>query len=421
MINEKKLNIPLAVKIMRRLFIIFFDFLLIPLYCLIGILPRNKNLWIFGAWFGQRYSDNSRAFFEFVNKSHPEVKTVWISRNKNIVKTLQKKGYNSCTSISFKFIFYALCAGKVFTSTGDEFNLFFLHGSEHYALWHGMPLKKILNDDTNSNGEEANTKFRKEYTKILFKIFPWKNFRSQKKLYTITNSDFFIPFLDSAFGLSQGKILKTGSPRTDNLFSYKKEKLIEEIRINFPNDKIILYMPTFRTAEWTGEVFNPFDEKYGFDFDEFLETLKCHKSVLVYKPHFSDARFMHDVRQKNSENLSRFITVNDSDYDELYNFIGQVDILVTDYSSIYFDFIATKKPVILLPFDYEFYIKYAREHYFDYWRNMEGEKAKNWQEFYKILERKSYTPVSKETCKKFAEYIDGKACEKLWKEIQKTK
>lgn len=419
MINKKKLNIPLPIKICRRAVISFFDFLLIPFYFLIGILPRNKNLWIFGAWFGQRYSDNSRAFFEYVNKNHPEIKTVWVSRNKDVVKMLQEKGCNVCFSVSLRFVLYALRAGKVFTSTGGEFNLFFLHGAEYYALWHGMPLKKILNDDTNFGGESANNKFRKKCSKILFKIFTWKNFLSQKELSTITNSDFFVPFLASAFGLPQERILKTGSPRTDNLFNYKKEKLIEEIRAKFPNEKIILYMPTFRTAEWTGDVFNPFDEKYGFDLNEFLEILKRHKSVLVYKPHFSDARFMQTVRQKTPETLSHFITVGDSDYDELYNFVGQVDILMTDYSSIYFDFIATKKPVILLPFDYEFYIKYARGHYFDYWKNMEGVKANNWREFYKILEEKSYAPVSEVTCKKFAEYVDGKVCEKLWKEIMR--
>lgn len=421
MINKKKRNLPLLIRIARRSFISFFELLLLPLYYLIGIFPRNKKLWIFGAWFGQRYSDNSRAFFEYVNKNHPEIKTVWVSRNKDIVKMLRAKGCTTCSSTSLRFILYALRTEKVFTSTGSEFSLYFLHGSEHYALWHGMPLKKILNDDTNSNEKIESKKFLQRTSHIFLKLFPWRRFLDQKKLFTITNSDIFVPFLSSAFGLPQKKILRTGSPRTDNLFAYKKETLIEEIRKKFPEDKIILYMPTFRTAEWTGEVYNPFDEKYGFNLDEFLAILERHKSVIVYKPHFSDARFMQTVRQKTLETHSRFITVGDSDYDELYNFVGQVDILVTDYSSIYFDFIATKKPVILLPFDYDFYIKYARGHYFDYWKNMEGAKATNWQEFYKILGEKSYAPVSEETRRKFAEYVDGKACKRLWNEIMENK
>lgn len=419
--TNKKRKLPLPVKIVRRSFISFFELLLLPLYYLIGIFPRNKKLWIFGAWFGQRYSDNSRAFFEYVNKNHPEIKTVWVSRNKDVVKILREKGFYSCSSTSFHFVLYAIRAGKVFTSTGSEFSLYFLHGSEHYALWHGMPLKKILNDDTNSNEKIESKKFLQRTSLIFLKLFPWRRFLDQKKLFTITNSDFFVTFLSSAFGLPQEKILRTGSPRTDNLFAHRNENLIEEIREKFPEDKIILYMPTFRTAEWTGEVYNPFDAQYGFNLDEFLTILERHKSVIVYKPHFYDARFMQTVRQKTPETISRFITVGDNDYEELYNFVGQVDILMTDYSSIYFDFIATKKPVILLPFDYDFYIKYARGHYFDYWKNMEGAKAKNWHEFYKILEEKSYAPVREETRKKFAEYVDGKACERLWNEIMKNK
>ena len=176
-------------------------------------------------------------------------------------------------------------------------------------------------------------------------------------------------------------------------------------------------MPTFRTAEWTGEVFNPFDEKYGFDMDEFLAELERHKSVLVYKPHFYDARFMQTVRHKDPETLSRFISVGDADYDELYNFVGQVDMLMTDYSSIYFDFIATGKPVVLLPFDYEDYLTYARAHYFDYFENVEGEKARSWQEFYQILDAGTYRPVSDAARHKFAEYVDGECCKKLYGKI----
>ena len=410
-----KKNFPLPVKIVRRGFITLFNIFELPFYYLFGLFPRNKNLWIFCSWFGQRYSDNSRMFFEYVNKNHPEIKTVWISKNMDVVNNLRAEGRNAFSSYSIAGLLCSLRASKIFSTTGGEMSLFFCRKAEHYALWHGMPLKKILNDDTNSGGESANSDFRRKTAHILRKFFPWKIFLKQKKLFTVANSEFFVPFLKTAFNLPDDKILRTGSPRCDALFAHRKEPLLEKIRGQFPESKIILYMPTFRTAEWTGEVFNPFDEKYGFDLDEFLAMLERQKSVLVYKPHFSDLRFIKTVSQKIS--ASRLITINDSDYDELYNFVGQVDMLMTDYSSIYFDFIATKKPVVLLPFDYDFYIKYARGHYFNYFENMEGAKAKNWQEFYRILEEKSYSPVSEKTRKKFAEYLDGKCCERLWNKI----
>ena len=92
-------------------------------------------------------------------------------------------------------------------------------------------------------------------------------------------------------------------------------------------------------------------------------------------------------------------------------------MLMTDYSSIYFDFIATGKPVVLLPFDYEDYLTYARAHYFDYFENMEGEKARSWQEFYQILDAGTYRPVSDAAQHKFAEYVDGECCRKLAERI----
>lgn len=87
-----KKNFPLPVKIVRRGFITLFNILELPFYYLFGLFPRNKNLWIFCSWFGQRYSDNSRMFFEYVHKNHPEIKTVWLSKNMDVVKKLRAEG-----------------------------------------------------------------------------------------------------------------------------------------------------------------------------------------------------------------------------------------------------------------------------------------------------------------------------------------
>lgn len=133
--------------------------------------------------------------------------------------------------------------------------------------------------------------------------------------------------------------------------------------------------------------------------------------MFLYKPHFVDLELI-----QSSQFGKRFISIDDDSYSELYNFVGQVDMLMTDYSSIYFDFIATKKPVVLLPFDLDEYLKTSLAHYFDY-SEIEGAKAKNWQKFYRILEEEKYSPVSEETRKKFAEYLDGKCCERLWNKI----
>ncbi|GHV66163.1 hypothetical protein AGMMS49928_00180 [Spirochaetia bacterium] len=170
-------------------------------------------------------------------------------------------------------------------------------------------------------------------------------------------------------------------------------------------------MPTFRTASHDGVPYNPFLD-IGFDETAFFDILKKKNLVFLYKLHFCDEA--SDVRLHNE----RFMQVRDIDFDDLYVLLNNVDILITDYSSVYFDFIVTRKPVILAPFDYEFYIKKARAHYFDYFKNMEGIKAKTWPELCDILENETYYPVSDNTIIKYCEYNDGNSSAKCFHEIR---
>lgn len=394
-------------KIIKNIPDLILNFLFIPIWNLCGLFKRNKSLWIFSSWFGKKYNDSSRIFFEYVNKNHPEINAVWISRDKKIVRNLRSKGFKAEKANSLKAMWLAFRAGRIFSTSGKEFFWGFTKGAVFMELWHGMPLKKIGFDDSVSKGN--GTFLHNLSVEMNKKFFHWKDFIYMKNFWTLTSSDFFSPFLQSAFNLPKERILPAGLPRTDALFFNIKENLIEKIRGEFPGCKIIFYMPTFRTGVWTGKPFEPFSADYGFDSKEFSEFLEKENIVFLYKPHFIDLQ----LGQKECL-CRRFVFINDDSYDELYNFAGQVDILATDYSSIYFDFIATKKPVILLPFDLQEYLKTSRAHYFNY-SEIEGAKAENWQKFYKIIEDKLYMPVSEETRKKFAEYVDGKSCERLWK------
>lgn len=408
MINNK---LPFFIRLIKKVVNIIFSIVFLPIYHLIGFIPRNNRIWIFSSWFGQKYSDNSRIFYEYINKFHPEIKAVWISKDKEIVKKIKQNGYFAAYSKSINSLWYLFRAKKIFTTSGEEVSLALCNGIEYYALWHGMPLKKILLDAGFSSRKSKKMILKEKCLKTLRVLFPWSDFIDQKEMYTITNSDFFVQYLKTAFNLPEEKILKTGSPRCDALFQKKDEPLVSQIKQEFPDSKIFLYMPTFRTSSWTGKIFKPFTNEFGFDEKEFFQILDKKNIVFLYKPHFSDAAFMDSIDVKKID--SRFIAISDECYDELYSFISHIDVLVTDYSSIYFDFIATNKPVILTPFDYADYVKNAREHYFNYFDNMEGVKANNWSEFVSILENDAYQPVSPYTKHRFSEYLDGECCKKL--------
>ena len=62
---------------------------LLPFFSL--LIPKKKNLWIFGAWQGKQYSDNSKFMFEYVSMNHPEIEAVWITRSNDVVDIITSK------------------------------------------------------------------------------------------------------------------------------------------------------------------------------------------------------------------------------------------------------------------------------------------------------------------------------------------
>ncbi len=65
--------------------------LALPFYWFSFIIPKSKFIWVFGAWFGHRYSDNSKYFFEYILRNQPGIKAVWISKNLSLVRSLKKR------------------------------------------------------------------------------------------------------------------------------------------------------------------------------------------------------------------------------------------------------------------------------------------------------------------------------------------
>ena len=381
------------------------------LWVISGVRKRDSNTWIFTSWSGENYSDNSRVFYEWIRKNHSEIKCFWLLKNDSLIKALNDKKIHAVNSESKEGKRLLSIAGKIFTVRDDEFSFFRINGAEWYQLWHGMPLKKIKSDYL--DGIKTISKKSIVASRILEFVMPWGVNRYRKR-FTCTNSSFFIPYLSSSFNLSADRILTCGTPRCDALFYCNEEHILKRLSEKYENCRFILYMPTCRTSQWDGKYFEPFAEQYGFNFSELNEVLEKRNFVFLYKPHFYEERVLN--LKKVSE---RFVTITNDDIGELYNFCGQIDILITDYSSIYFDFIVTRKPVILMPFDYEEYLRTSRNHYFDYFTQMAGIKALNWHEALKILDDESYRPVTEDKIKQFAEFVDGKSCEKLYECIIK--
>lgn len=204
--------------------------------------------------------------------------------------------------------------------------------------WHGIPLKTLGYDLPDGNTEVKNT---------------IRNFLSVD--YLISPSEFMTEIYKKSFrldGIFQGKIIEEGQPRNDNLFNTSKHEIVKQlvdhgVKID-PSKKIVMYAPTWKGGDYG----NPdVGLECYFDFIQTMEEkIDTEQYQVLVKPH----QVVYKYIKNNAEVTNQFIPAT-IDTNEI---LSIVDILVSDYSSIYFDFLATKRPILFYIPDLEEYKEY---------------------------------------------------------------
>lgn len=348
--------------------------LLLPVYWLSFLFPRSKKIWLFGSTFGRRFADNPRYLYLYVSQHKAEfgIRPIWISHNNSVVQMLNAEGYEAYMYHSLKGIWFAL-RGKVylFDNYSKDINFWQSGGAMKVNLWHGIPLKKIQHDNVFDKFRHPKNLWEK------IKNFP-RNISDEKpNHYVLTTSENLTKIFSSAFKTKN--VLVSGYPRNLVLVSddIKNVYLDEEKRdrkkiisfINKKNDgknkKIIFYMPTFRESETL--FFENFDKN---DFQKFL----AENTLLFCIKLHPKSKLNEEFKNIQSEN----IVVINKDADP-YVFLKLADVLITDYSSIYFDYLLLDRPIIFFAYDLKEYLSDSREMYFDYDEFTPGEKVWDYQ------------------------------------------
>ena len=153
-----------------------------------------------------------------------------------------------------------------------------------------------------------------------------------------------------------------------------------------------------------------FFTKFGFDLNEWAQYLSDSNSISVIKPHFAAQINTNQIKN------NKIILYNEESEPDINLFMKDVDLLITDYSGVYFDFKLTSKPILLAPFDLEEYISFSRELYIEY-DSLEELKGENWNEILMILKENKYDSGFKAKTK-FNDYYDGNSAERLLKSIK---
>jgi CDP-glycerol glycerophosphotransferase (TagB/SpsB family) len=365
---------------------LFREILRLTIYSIAKVIPKQKNLWIFGAWKGEKYSDNSKYLFEFVAKNNPEIEVVWMTQNKAAYTLVKQAGYPVVYFGSIKAIWKCMRAEIAITCVDAVTDLpsYALSGqTRRVQLWHGLGPKGYRFTNTNSRTEVA-VKNMSLVSKIINKIVlsygyilcgTWYNGIKWLPYYLIPKQDLVVTTsplgkekMQHVFGELSSRIEILGYPRHDSLVSVTKKEMGHAVRV--------FYAPTHR-SESQGEVLVKIDELY--------QALREHPKVtFITKLH--DLAVVENEKLDLLRKLPNFELLTETQIaQDVYTILPTMDILITDYSSIYTDFLLLKRPIIFVPFDKTEYKNNDQGFFMDYDQITPGPKAKNWQEAMKYI------------------------------------
>ena len=362
-----------------------------------GVLFKKRNRWVFGAWFGTSFSDNSKYLYLKVLKDYKEIEAVWITKDEDEIKYINSLGGKALLYGSFAANYYAATEDVVFmTHNYVDLSPIYLIGKAYKVqLWHGVAFKKIGRDALKDNGRNI---FESLKSKII-------NVWEDCDLY-IAPSDEYGSKVKSAFNTTEDKILKVGQPRNDMFFNENTA------RHKFPDKRIITYMPTFRD-----------NKDFSFDFSQLKASqeealnslLNKYNAVIIQKKHFVNAS-CSKFKNSTEENV---INLNKVDTQEL---LHSSDMLITDYSSCYFDFLLLDRPIIHFVYDYKYYSENDRGVYYDIKDVCGGKICFDFSSLLESMEAYLKDPAldshqRHKVRQKFVTYDDGNSSDKIIKYI----
>jgi len=385
-----------TIKIFKRLFYLISNILILLISF---IVPKTDKIIIVGGWFGKRFADNSKHFFLYVNENKKQLavhKIVWITRSDTIKVELRSRGYDAYKAWSVQSIWYHLRAkNHIIDQSIIDINPFFSVRSKRINLWHGFPLKRIgtFTKDTHRKRTLRSNQLTEWLSKISIRGF-WGDH------YVLATSEFSAKILGDAFNVTSNRIIISCYPRNYEPIVSKPIKYVPKNEKNYLNlierakeqgNAIIGYFPTFRDKKET-LIFGTKDRN---ELGELLDYFKKSNIKVVCKFHFAgkDDKFgdiYNHVAGKDDKfgdiyNHEAFLNLP-SDAD-VYTFLSKVDILITDYSSIYFDYLLWERPIIFFPYDLEYYRDEDRGLIFDYYEFTPGPKVFNAKELEEVLSK----------------------------------
>ncbi len=362
----------------------------------------NENMIFYESFQGKGLLCNPYAIFKYILENDKRKKYIHVWALKDINSEI-KEQYKNNRNVIFvelysKKYFNYLSKAKYLINNVTFHSIFQKREDQIYInTWHGTPLKHLGNDENTAKIDAAKNMIR--------------NMISSD--YIINQNHFTTEAIISAFELNdvyKGEFIEEGYPRTDLILNTDKKGMInriEDIIGTNVNKKLILYAPTWRgntknVVNNTAKMISDINELRNEVGEDYIILLKLHQLEYKYIGDLSNVKDIYSIPVE-------------WDVNEL---LSVIDILITDYSSIFFDFLVTRKPILFYMYDKESYID-NRGTYIDVTQeNFPGPISRNVNELIRDIKdienvKKKYLENYNRCIEKYSANQDGKVTERI--------
>ncbi|MFD7292472.1 CDP-glycerol glycerophosphotransferase family protein [Streptomyces sp. NPDC059897] len=304
---------------------------------------------LFDSFRGTQIADSPRAVFDELVRRGTDLDLLWVVRDDQVEVPTGARAVRMWSPE-----WYEALARSQYLVYNNHFPAWFRRreGQTVVQTWHGTPLKKIGHDI-----ESVHFSDQGYLDRLATEVGQWSML--------ISPNSFSTPILRRAFGF-EGEMLETGYPRNDvhhrpPAYQEKRAAVVRE-RIGLPEGKkVVLYAPTWRDDQYHAAGQYTLDFRIDLDDararlgEDHVLLVRRHPNVVDPVPGAGDG-FVFDV----------------STYNDMADLMLVTDILVTDYSSLMFDFANTGRPMLFFTYDLDHYRDTLRGFYFDFERSAPG-------------------------------------------------
>lgn len=330
-----------------------------------GLVSIDDHLVIFISFHGRGYSDNPRAIYEQM-RNDPRFKDyrfIWFIKNHK-EKNIDIPGAEVKEYFSFPYFYYMSKAKYWIINCKMPTYICKKPEQIYLQTWHGTPLKRLAHDII---APEDATFYRSGVS--FDKMCKSYDIDVERYNYMISPNKFCTEVFQTSFQINRERLIETGYPRNDFITNATAEDVgLLKKKFGLPLDKkIILYAPTWRDNSY---VASGYTFELEADFHKWKDILGD-DYVVVFKPHYLIIN-----KYEGDHSLEGFlysISAN-AEINELYVLS---DILITDYSSVFFDYAVLNRPIYFYMYDLEQYKGELRGFYLDIYTELPGKIYEN--------------------------------------------